>query len=175
MQEINIRRAGREDLETLMALGRATFSDTFGHLYAPHDLEAYLNEAYGADYVGGALRDPASALWLAEQSGVAIAHALAGPCALPHPEVTAASGEIKRLYLMREAQGGGLGGRLFETMVAWLEARGRRDLWLGVWSENHGAQRFYGRYGFEKVGEYGFPVGASVDREFIFRRRAQIF
>ena len=42
-----------------------------------------------------------------------------------------------------------------------------------MWSENFGAQRFYGREGFEKVGEYGFRVGATVDHEFILRRRAQ--
>jgi ribosomal protein S18 acetylase RimI-like enzyme len=39
-----------------------------------------------------------------------------------------------------------------------------------VWSENFGAQRFYGRYGFEKVGEYGFRVGNTVDHEFILKR-----
>ena len=27
-----------------------------------------------------------------------------------------------------------------------------------------------GRLGFEKVGEYGFPVGKTVDREFILKR-----
>jgi RimJ/RimL family protein N-acetyltransferase len=44
-----------------------------------------------------------------------------------------------------------------------------------VWSENHGAQRFYAREGFEKVGEYGFKVGRTVDHEFILRRRAESF
>jgi ribosomal protein S18 acetylase RimI-like enzyme len=39
-----------------------------------------------------------------------------------------------------------------------------------VWSENFGAQRFYARYGFEKAGEYLFPVGDTNDLEFILRR-----
>jgi ribosomal protein S18 acetylase RimI-like enzyme len=39
-----------------------------------------------------------------------------------------------------------------------------------VWSENFGAQRFYARYGFEKAGEYLFPVGDTHDLEFILRR-----
>ena len=51
-----------------------------------------------------------------------------------------------------------------------LERDGPRTLWIGVWSENLGAQRFYGRYGFEKVGEYLFPVGNTNDHEFILRR-----
>ena len=60
--------------------------------------------------------------------------------------------------------------QLLETALAWLEHDGPRTLWLGVWSENFGAQRFYARYGFEKAGEYLFPVGDTHDLEFILRR-----
>jgi ribosomal protein S18 acetylase RimI-like enzyme len=57
--------------------------------------------------------------------------------------------------------------------MAWLERDGPRDLWIGVWSENVGAQRFYGRHGFVRVGDYGFQVGSVTDHEFILRRAAQ--
>jgi ribosomal protein S18 acetylase RimI-like enzyme len=52
-----------------------------------------------------------------------------------------------------------------------MAAQAPPDIWIGVWSENLGAQRFYARRGFEKVGEYGFPVGKTLDHEFILRRR----
>jgi ribosomal protein S18 acetylase RimI-like enzyme len=83
--------------------------------------------------------------------------------------VTAACGELWRLYLRQDAQGSGLGGRLLNLALDWLQAPGRR-LWIGVWSENFGAQRLYARYGFAKVGEYEFSVGNSRDREFILAR-----
>jgi ribosomal protein S18 acetylase RimI-like enzyme len=70
------------------------------------------------------------------------------------------------------AQGGGIGAQLFEQALAWLERDGPRTLWISVWSENYGAQRFYGRYGFEMAGEYEFLVGEQRDREFMFRRKA---
>jgi ribosomal protein S18 acetylase RimI-like enzyme len=54
--------------------------------------------------------------------------------------------------------------------VDWLTAQDLRPVYIGVWSENVGAQRFYDRYGFSKVGEYGFQVGKTVDREFILKR-----
>ena len=44
-----------------------------------------------------------------------------------------------------------------EAALDWLVANERMPLYIGVWSENLGAQRFYERYGFGKVGEYGFP------------------
>jgi GNAT superfamily N-acetyltransferase len=118
------------------------------------------------------LAHPDKALWLVEDGGVAIGYALAGPCDLPHPEVTNRCLELKRIYFVAGRQGGGLGGRLFDEVMAWMERDGPRDLWIGVWSENFGAQRFYGRRGFEKVGEYGFRVGRTVDHEFILRREA---
>ena len=66
---------------------------------------------------------------------------------------------------------GGLGGALFDAVMTWMAAQSPPDVWIGVWSENFGAQRFYARRGFQKVGEYGFPVGNTIDREFILRRR----
>lgn len=172
MPEPILRRAGLSDAATLAGLGARTFSDTFAHLYDPQDLRDFLAEAYSLERTRNDLADPAKAQWLVELDGEAVGYALAGPCALPHDEVTAASGELKRIYFTRAAQGLGLGGRLFDEVMAWLLKNGPRDLWIGVWSENHGAQRFYARRGFHPVGEYGFQVGRTTDREFILRRPA---
>ena len=170
-----IRRASAADAETLSALGALTFRETFAHLYPPQDLEAFLADAYGLERTRSDLADPAKASWLVEADGEAIGYALAGPCSLPHDEVTPACGELKRIYFRKARQGGGLGGALFAQVTAWLLQDGPRDIWIGVWSENFGAQRFYERQGFAKVGEYGFHVGRTVDREFILRRSAGSF
>ena len=165
-----IRRAGAADAEALSQIGAETFTETFAHLYPPEDLAAFLPYAYGLERTRSDLADPAKAHWLIEVEGRVVGYALAGPCDLPHPEVTPDCGELKRLYLLKAFQGGGAGRKLLEEALAWLQDQGRRELWIGVWSENHGAQRLYGRLGFEKVGEYGFPVGKTLDREFILRR-----
>lgn len=165
-----LRRATPEDAGTLSALATRTFVETFGHLYPPEDLQAFLDEAYPADRQRVILEHPGYAVWLLEQEGVAVGHAAAGPCGLPHPQVAPGDGELKRLYLLKEQQNRGWGSRLLQTALAWLEREGPRTLWVGVWSENSGAQRLYGRHGFERVGEYGFPVGRVRDREFILRR-----
>jgi GNAT superfamily N-acetyltransferase len=166
---VTIRRAGVEDAAQLAALGARTFADTFAHLYPPQDLEAFLASAYSPKAFAAYLERPGEAMWIAEADDRAVGYAHAGACSLPHAEVTPACGELKRLYVLKDIQGGGLGGRLIAEALDWLEAPGRR-LWIGVWSENYGAQRFYGRHGFAKVGEYEFPVGETRDREFILRR-----
>ena len=173
MSEPITRRAGSADAEILARIGAETFIETFAHLYNPGDLKAYLAEAYGLERTRADLADPAKAAWLVELDGQAIGYATAGPCALPHPDVTPACGELKRFYFYKAWQNGGMGRGLFAEVMAWLRQDSPRDIWLGVWSENHGAQRFYARQGFEKVGEYGFRVGQTIDREFILRAAAQ--
>jgi ribosomal protein S18 acetylase RimI-like enzyme len=168
-QGVSIRRATPADAEALARIGRETFAETFGHLYPPEDLAAFLDEAHGLDRVRGDLEGPETAVWLAIFEGAPVGYVLAGPCALPHPEVRAEDGEIKRLYLSARAQNGGLGGALFDAAMRWLRESARAVVWIGVWSGNHGAQRFYERRGFRRVGGYGFRVGAVVDDEFILR------
>lgn len=165
-----VRRAGSADAEALSDIGARTFVETFGHLYPREDLAQYLKEAYALERTHRDLADETKGSWLVEANGKVVGFALAGPCALPHPEVTAACGELKRCYLLKGWQSGGLGSRLFAVVMDWLLANGRRDVWVGVWSENFGAQRFYRRHGFEVAGEYGFKVGDTVDRELIMRR-----
>ena len=170
MQDIRVRRADLADAEVLAEIGRETFVDTFGHLYPAEDLGAFLEANYTPQAFAARLSDPDEASWLAETAdGAAAGYCQAGRCGLPHPEVTPACGELKRLYVRQGLQNRGVGQALFGAALQWLEAPGRR-LWIGVWSENHGAQRFYGRHGFAKVGEYLFPVGRTRDREFILSR-----
>ena len=201
-----IRRATRADAEALSALSRTCFTQTFGHLYDPADLEAFLDEAYAPDILRGELEDPNRATWLlyedvadegfsqpaapspadhprAPEAGdeapassapqVPIGYVTACPAHLPHPDVAPGDGEIQRLYILQGHQGGGRGTLLLKTALEWLERDGPRTLWIGVWSENYGAQRFYARHGFEIVGDYSFMVGDHADHELITRRPAR--
>ncbi|KRG64856.1 acetyltransferase [Stenotrophomonas humi] len=169
---MNIRRATPTDAALLCELAERTFVETFGHLYPPQDLADYLDSAYPVALQRQQLESGEYAAWLLEVDGQAAGFAFAGPCGLPHADVQAGDGELKRLYVLRDQQNGGRGGQLFAAALQWLESRGGA-LWIGVWSENFGAQRFYGRHGFEQVGAYEFPVGRVRDKEFILRRPAQ--
>lgn len=170
--QISLRRATENYAQLLAALGAATFTETFGHLYTQADLRTFLAESHSIDAWKRTLADSARATWLAElQDGTAIAFITVGPCKLPVENREAMAGEIQRLYVLKEFQNLRLGARLMDVGLEWLQEQGRTPLYIGVWSENLGAQRFYGRYGFEKIGEYGFPVGETVDLEFILKRR----
>lgn len=169
----SIRRATVTDAQTVSRIATRTFTQTFGHLYPDEDLQAFFHDNYAIDKQALILGHADYAVWLLERDGEAVGHAAAGPCGLPHPQASAGDGELKRLYLLPGVQNGGWGGRLCLTALDWLERDGPRTLWIGVWSQNVGAQRFYARHGFEKAGEYEFPVGRVRDHEFMFRRQAR--
>ena len=168
-----IRRATPDDAGLVARLATRTFTETFGHLYPDEDLQAFLAASYAVERQRIILSHPDYAVWLLEHDGEAIGHAAAGPCGLPHAEVAPDDGELKRLYVLKEWQNGGHGGRLFAAALDWLLRDGPRALWIGVWSQNPGAQRFYARHGFVHVGDYEFPVGRVRDHEFILRREAR--
>ncbi len=173
MNDARLRRAALGDAALLAELGARTFTETFGHLYPPRDLATFLADSYSEARLIAYLSDPGAAAWVLEAGDEAIGYALVGGCDLPHPDVTPTCGELKRIYVLKAWQGGGRGSRLLQTSLAWLQERAAPGIWIGVWSENHGAQRLYLRQGFEKVGEYAFKVGETRDREFILRRDAR--
>ena len=174
MGETIIRTAGPDDAALLSALGWETFLDTFVRGFAlpypPADLDAFFAASYAPARFAALVADGGRRAWIAERDGTAVGFATAGPCALPHPDACAADGELHRLYVRPGEKGTGLAARLMDEALAWLERRGPRPVWLGVWSGNLRAQRFYARYGFAKVGEYAYPVGATRDHEFILKR-----
>ncbi len=167
---LHIREAVLADVEELVELSKRTFTQTFGAGYPPEDLENFLASAYTVERYCAYISDSKSNVWVVASENTLCGYVLAGACSLPHLEVKPGDGEVIRLYMLQEYQGCGWGTKLFETALDWLIASGAATLWLGVWSENYGAQKLYHRYGFSYAGEYEFIVGNSRDREFIYRK-----
>lgn len=161
------RDGGARDVETIDRLFRTSFVDTFGPLYAPDDLAAFFArftpEAWAAE-----LADPRYAFRIAERDGDPVGYAKLGPVKLPVvPQGEGA--ELHQLYMLGSAHGSGLGAQLMDWVIGAARDRGADELFLSVFTENHRAQRFYRRYGFEIVGPYHFMVGKQADEDVIMR------
>jgi len=166
-----IRRATSADVPVLAELGAATFVEAFGHLYTKDDLAAFLSGTHSVARYARLMEEPGIAIWLATLGDTApVGYAVVGTCKLPVENLEPNAGEVSQLYVRASAQTHGLGSRLLVTALAWLASHGRAPLYVGVWSENTGAQRLYARYGFEKIGEYRFAVGKQLDHEFILKQ-----
>lgn len=161
------RDANVADAEALADLGRRTFTETFGHLYRPEDLAAFL-ESHSAERWAQELADPALAVRIVEDEGGPVAYAKLGPPTLPF-EPRGPSAELRQFYVLGPWQGQGISHALMAWTIDQAKAKGAKDLYLSVFVDNHRARRFYDRYGFEYVGDYAFLVGTHADLDHVMR------
>ena len=168
-----LRPATPADAQELAVLAERTFVETFidgfAIPYPPEDLAAFKADVFSLEATRDRLSRPNHDWEVAEIDGRIVGFSEVGPASMPHPDLRPEHAELKRLYIAAEAQGLGLGRALLESALARMDQRPGSQ-WLSVWSGNAKAQRLYRHYGFDKAGEYGFPVGQWRDHEFIFRR-----
>lgn len=172
MAEIKIRQAVPEDAELLTDLAYTTFWDAF-HDHpknAPHDLEAYMQEAFSVDQIRTELEDKNSVFLVAELDGE-----LAGYAKLifesTEPEIIAEwPVELSRLYSHQKFLGKGVGQALMDACFARAKETGRDVIWLGVWEFNPRAQRFYEKNGFRLVGKHTFLLGSDPQIDLLMQK-----
>jgi ribosomal protein S18 acetylase RimI-like enzyme len=187
---VRLRCAEVGDVNALQNFGRDAFARTFGHCYPPEELESFLlGPAYDINtflcwitdaenhYICIAIEEQDSASGICEK---VVGYSLSSrQCHLPHQDVTPNCFELVRLYVAPSEFGKGTAHALMDEALRWMNAKRRKcegetvagGIWLGVFSENYRAQKFYAKFGFEVVGEYEYIVGRCRDREFIMRMR----
>jgi diamine N-acetyltransferase len=162
------RDATPADAPTLAPFFAESFTATFGHLYAPENLAAFLAQS-PAERWAEELTDPLYAIRVAEEGDALVGFAKLGPPALPGAPATAV--ELRQLYVAEAGKGTGVARALMDWVLATARARGAAELWLSVYIDNHRARRFYARYELEDVGRYAFMVGDHEDEDRLMRLR----
>jgi ribosomal protein S18 acetylase RimI-like enzyme len=164
---VTYRIAGPEDAEELAELGAASFTSTFGHLYAPADLALFLENHRVKRWLAE-LGDPGFAVRVAEADAAMVGYAKLGPPQLPFaPRGRAA--ELRQLYVLGDWHGQGVARALMEWVIVEARRGGADHLYLSVFIDNARARRFYKRYGFEEEGRYAFMVGTHADEDIVMR------
>jgi len=168
---LTLRAATPADIPAISRLAIDSFVAKFGELYTPQDLAAFLAESLEEPAIAAELANPARLYRLAEAGGRLVGYCKLGlTCGFPDHVRGGAAMELKQLYTAPDATGMGIGKALMDWAMAELAARGADEVQLSVYAENHGAHRFYARYGFAKVADITFRVGDQLDPEFLFAR-----
>lgn len=165
--DITYRDASVADADLMSALGARTFEETFGHLYSPDNLQAFLTNHVPENWARE-LGDPDYAVRIAEADGRPAGFAKVGPPSLPFKTDRRAA-ELRQLYVLEPWQGAGVAATLMNWAIGEARRRGAEQMFLSVFVDNIRAQRFYARYGFEQVGTYDFMVGTHADLDLILR------
>lgn len=161
------RNAGVSDAEALAALGRRSFSETFGHLYSADNLATFL-ATHSIEGWARELGHPDFAIRIGEVDGEAMAYAKLGPPTLPF-EPRGKAIELRQFYVLSDWHGCGAAGEMMRWVLDVARRRGGEDLYLSVFIDNQRARAFYTRYGFVEEGRYAFMVGTHADEDVVMR------
>lgn len=173
---IQTRKGLISDAEAIVRLGRHVFTVSFGHSVEPHELQAYLDSAYSIDAITKDLQDPNKDTIVATTtSGDLVGFALLTrgseePC-VAHLDATV---ELQRIYVDDKLHGSGIGGKLSRAIDALAREQGFKNIWLGVWEENHGPKKAYEKWGYRKVGTHDFTVGSVVQKDDILAKSLEV-
>jgi ribosomal protein S18 acetylase RimI-like enzyme len=169
--DVILRAPTAADIPALSLLGVAAFVHKFGDLYRPEDLMPFLLATHSQDALARELASPRVRYRVAERGGVLVGWCkLALDCPFPEHARGSRTMELKQLYTAPNAQGGGIGAALMDWAMGEFAEQAADEVQLSVWQHNPGAQRFYARYGFVRVAEVTFAVGAQRDEEFLFSK-----
>lgn len=169
---ITYRAPTVQEAAALADLGRNSFVETFGHLYRPEDLAAFLEDSYSPEGVAAQIESPRYIFRVAEEDGKLVGYCKLGlDVSLEYDPGEKTVIELKQLYLMATHQGVGVAQALMGWAIAEAEARDADEMILSVWAENARAQRFYHKYGFEWIADTYFMVGSHRDDEFLYAKK----
>lgn len=169
---ITYRAPTVQEAAALADLGRNSFVETFGHLYRPEDLAAFLEDSYSPEGVAAQIESPRYLFRVAEEGGQLVGYCKLGlDVSLEYDPGDKTVVELKQLYLMATHQGVGVAQALMDWAIAEAEARDADEMILSVWAENARAQRFYHKYGFEWIADTYFMVGSHRDDEFLYAKK----
>lgn len=154
--------------QSLDAMARRIWEETFAHGYQQADLDAYLAHAYGpTGRLIADLSNPAFEWRIAYWQGEPVGYAKLTPPWLEQADPDDL--QLSQLYVARDWHGRGIAHALMDWTLATARARHAAALLLTVFENNHRAIAFYGKYGFTHIGDYDFPVGRKIDRDLIMR------
>ncbi|WP_147916501.1 tRNA (guanosine(37)-N1)-methyltransferase TrmD [Ruania zhangjianzhongii] len=166
-----VRPARALDAEALAEVAARTFPLACPPSVTPTDAAAFVAENLSAEQFRRYLRDRRRHVLVAELAGAVVGYTLLVVGAPENERVRAAApdagAELSKCYVLEDFHGQGLAALLLTETLALAARSGLTALWLGVNRANERAQRFYGKHGFERVGERTFTVGTRTEHDYV--------
>lgn len=167
MLNTTIRRVELKDAETLSALSKKTFYETFTGTCTEDDMQQFLHDYFDIEQVKKELADINDLYFFIEMEGKPV-----GYLRLMEDYRNFAlmkqwkALELKRIYIDSAYHGKGLAQELMAFAENYARENKYEVLWLGVWEHNNRAKRFYEKMGFKDSGHmHDFPIGNTPQRD----------
>lgn len=166
---MNIRKVNIHDLESLKDLSRLTFVETYGSENTEENMRDYLGNEFSSEKLTKELTDQNVEFYFAELNGKLIGY-LKLNVGQSQTEIKDEDGlEIERIYVIKEFHGKKVGQALCNKAIELAKERNLQYVWLGVWTENPRAIRFYEKNGFVVFDKHTFMLGDDAQTDFMMK------
>lgn len=170
MKSIIIQKANLTDILRLQKIGRETFFETFVDTNTEENMQKYLEESFAFDKLSKEISNPNSRFFIASLDGKAIGYlkinVLDAQSDLQDPHAL----EIERIYVLQAFHGKKVGQLLYQIALDIAVDEQYKSIWLGVWEENHRAQRFYEKNGFSVFDKHIFRLGDDEQTDLMMKK-----
>lgn len=169
MNNIEIKRITREDVDQLQTISRQTFSETFSASNIAGNMNQYLDESLSIETLTAELNNPNAEFYFAVLDGNNIGYLKLnfGPS---QTELKDDKGlEIERIYVLKAYHGKKVGQWLYEKAIQVAIEKEADYVWLGVWEENLKAIQFYKKNGFVEFDKHIFKLGDDAQRDIMMK------
>ena len=152
-----IRPPHKEDVLQLSILLKQVYIDTYGVEGVSAEFANYIDQEFSTERLIKNLDSSDINIWVADYKTNLI-----GALQLEHdracPIGQFSSSEIKRLYVLRNFSGLGVGRALLEAAETHMSKINQKTSWLWTLSSNQRALDFYTKSGYEKIGKASFQM-----------------
>ena len=169
---MKIIRCNESHLEEYQYVARQSFIDAFEKVSEPESFKSYISTAFLPDILRGELMDDKIAIYFLqndENETVGYVKLRWDRSEEFFPNESAL--ELQRIYLLEQFWSKGYGKIILDFSEKYAFEHNFTWIWLVVWSENHGAIRFYEREGWEKFAQKDFQFGNEIHVDPVFKKR----
>ncbi|PSL03294.1 GNAT family N-acetyltransferase [Cecembia rubra] len=169
MASIDIVKVDIKDLNTLQTIAKQTFIDAFEKDNSPEHFQKYLDRAFSLEKLTTELLEPRSEFYFAKNGEHVLAYLKLNFGSAKNELQDGDAVEIERIYVSQAFQAQKIGELLLQKSIQIAKERMTAYLWLGVWSENPNAIRFYKKHGFVPFGEHIFQLGDDAQTDILMK------
>jgi diamine N-acetyltransferase len=169
---ILIRRGMEADLDSMIAIGLSVWVDTYSPQGLSLEVSQYLGRKFSVHAISALLYSDDCAVFMAEKEGRVVGYTLLKRHVLC-PLSENLDVEIATLYVLKGAQGLGIGGKLFWTGLEFAMSEWSSDrCWLRMSAKNLAAKKFYASHGFEPIGSIWMEFDGAQSENYLLASKS---
>lgn len=158
-ETLTIRSAGTNDIDELREIGCATCRDHFSHVWSEAGIQRFVDADFSLEAIRATLDASSKHLWMIATDGDGkVAGYAKINWGMRDPILGLDGAELQKIYFRKSVTGKGYGAAMLDHVFDLVHQRSSRRIWLDVLKINVGAQRFYERAGFARLGEIPFKT-----------------